>query len=80
LKAARIESLVWVLIYGGLLACAVGIALWRAGEVHGAGLIAFGIIAALAGIVLIFVRSRMPEPRVDARPEPATPTITKESP
>lgn len=58
---ARVEVLVWVLIYGGLLLVGLGLAVRR---VHGpiaATLLVFGGALAAAGVVLIWVRSRMKE-------------------
>ena len=71
LSVAKVEVLIWVLIYGGLLVFAVGLALR---EVHGvmAGSVSLGGLAALAvGIALIWYRSRLllrsaPPPTVDA--------------
>jgi len=69
LSPGRIETLVWVLIYGGLLVFAVGLALR---EVHGvmAGSVSIGGLAVVAvGIVLVWYRSRLlrsaPPPAVD---------------
>jgi hypothetical protein len=54
--------LIWTLIYGGLFAVGLGIALARNGdEAAGTSLIAAGAIAIAAGVVLIWVRSRLPE-------------------
>jgi hypothetical protein len=56
-----IERLVWILIYGGLLAASLGAFIVRGGdELLGWFLIAKGGIAAAAGVVLIFVRARWP--------------------
>ncbi|QPF74988.1 hypothetical protein G8A07_20085 [Roseateles sp. DAIF2] len=55
-----IERLVWILIYGGLLAASLGLFILRGGdELLGWFLIGKGGIAAAAGTVLIWVRSRM---------------------
>lgn len=59
MKAAKIEKLVWVLIYGGLLSVALGISVQRGGHWIGWGMVAFGGMAVVAGVVLIVVRSRM---------------------
>ena len=59
LSTGRVELLVWVLIYGGLLVCGLGIALARGGQDWGTGIVVIGIVAALAGAVLVWVRSRM---------------------
>ena len=59
LPVVRVELLIWVLIYGGMLSCGLGIALSRGGQVHGWGVAAAGMVAAIAGVVLIWVRSRL---------------------
>jgi hypothetical protein len=58
-STARIETWVWVLIYGGLLVCALGVALSRGGFGYGWTVSVIGIVLAVAGVVLIYVRSRM---------------------
>jgi len=59
LSTPRIEMLVWVLIYGGLLVCGIGIALLRGGRGYGWGLVATGLAAAAGGALLIWWRSRI---------------------
>jgi hypothetical protein len=57
----RIESLTWVAIYGGIFAIILAIV---SGGIHVAAGWALGVIGGLSiatGIVLIIVRSRMPE-------------------
>ena len=60
--AQRIGTLVWVLIFGGLFVVAIGIALERSGESYGWSFIGAGGVAIVVGFVLVWVRSRMPEP------------------
>jgi len=58
-----IERLVWILIYGGLLAVSLGMFLRlgaSSGHVLGVVLMVKGSMAAAAGVVLIFIRSRFP--------------------
>lgn len=58
---AWVERLAWIGIYGGLFAIILGIV---SGEVHviaGWSLGVLGGVALVAGIVLIYVRSRMHE-------------------
>ncbi len=56
-----IERLVWVLIYGGLLAACLGLFLLRGGDARWGGLLAGGGgLAALVGVLLIGLRSRWP--------------------
>lgn len=56
---ARIDALAWVLIYGGLFTLILGIASHGRTAVGGWSLSVLGIAAALAGVVLILVRSRL---------------------
>ena len=58
----RIATLIWVLIFGGLFVLGIGIALERSGESYGWNVIAAGALAIVVGCVLVWVRSRMPEP------------------
>ncbi len=62
MSAARIQSLTWVLIYGGLFGICLGFALQRAGESYGWGVVGVGVAAFAAGAFLVWVRSRMREP------------------
>jgi hypothetical protein len=55
----RVETLAWVLIYGGLLALSLGLFVREGGDAIGWLLVAGGALVALAGIALIVVRSRM---------------------
>jgi hypothetical protein len=55
----RIETLTWVLIYGGVIAACLGWFLAPTRGPWGELLIGGGAIAAAAGVVLIIVRSRM---------------------
>jgi hypothetical protein len=60
MRAATLEVWVWVLIYGGLLAVGLGLALQRQGDAAlGWTLVLVGGIVAAVGVVLIWVRSRM---------------------
>jgi hypothetical protein len=59
---ARVAALIWVLIYGGLFAIALGVALRRTGAPLGEVAIVAGAAAVVAGIMLVWVRSRMAEP------------------
>lgn len=55
----RVEVLVWVLIYGGMLGVGIGIALERGGQGFGWGVAWAGAMVAFVGVALIWVRSRM---------------------
>ncbi|MBX3605839.1 MAG: hypothetical protein KF788_11225 [Piscinibacter sp.] len=61
MTASRVETLVWVLIYGGLLGVALGLAVRDGAAALGWLLMVGGAIVAVAGVVLIWVRSRMKE-------------------
>ena len=59
---ARVEKLIWVFMYGGLLSCVVslflgpqdsGLAAWMAGG---------GLVVAAIGAILVYVRSKMKAP------------------
>jgi hypothetical protein len=59
MSAQRIENWIWVLIYGGLISLSLG---WFVTPLRGPWgelMISGGIVAAIVGVVLIFVRSRM---------------------
>ena len=58
----RIGFLIWALIYGGLFAVAIGVALQRAGESYGWIVTGFGMVDIAAGAVLLWIRSRMTAP------------------
>ena len=60
-----IDKLIWVLIYGGLLALCLGLFVQRNAEGLGWILIALGAVVAVAGAGLVWVRSRM-DPADDA--------------
>ncbi len=56
---ARLQQLIWVLIYGGLLALVLGLSLQRMDDALGWSLVAGGGIVAALGFALIYVRSRL---------------------
>jgi hypothetical protein len=58
-KPARVETLAWVLIYGGLLVLVLGLSWQRADDAWGWSLVLAGGAAAAAGVALIWARSRM---------------------
>lgn len=60
MTTARLEALVWVLIYGGLILVGLGLAVLQRDAGLGWGLVALGAVVALAGAVLVVVRARMP--------------------
>jgi membrane associated rhomboid family serine protease len=58
-KRKRVEQLIWIYIFGGLFAVALGIAIGRNDEALGWWIAVPGAIVAGIGVVLIYVRSRM---------------------
>lgn len=62
MSAGRIETLVWVLIYGGIIVMALGLSVRGADPTLGWMLLGGGAIVAVLGVVLIVVRSRMKAP------------------
>lgn len=56
---AWVERLVWILIYGGLLTLILGIVAAPVSPATGWAMGVGGCAAAAAGVVLIWVRSRM---------------------
>jgi hypothetical protein len=65
---ARLDSLIWSLIFGGLFLLVLGIASHDETAIGGWSLSVLGSLAAVAGVVLIYVRSRLRE-----EPEPSGP-------
>jgi F0F1-type ATP synthase assembly protein I len=59
MKAQRVEQLVWVLIYGGLVSLSLGWFMTPQQGPWGELMISGGLVAAVAGVVLIVVRARM---------------------
>jgi hypothetical protein len=59
MPASKLETLTWVLIYGGLLLLCLGLFVQREMAAAGWTLVVVGALAAAAGAVLIWVRSRM---------------------
>ena len=56
---ARLHTLIWILIYAGLLTLVLGLSTARIDPVIGWSLVVGGGIMAAVGIFLIWVRSRM---------------------
>ena len=55
----RIERLIWILIYVGLFALILGLVILQAEPVGAWTMIVLGGCVAAAGVVLIWVRSRL---------------------
>ena len=58
---ARLQKLIWVYIYGGLLSIVIGTFVRRTDESTAWWMTAIGGAVVLLGVVLIFVRSRLKE-------------------
>lgn len=58
-RIARLEQLIWVLIYGGLLAIVLGYFMETSQGEDPTGLYAIGCIVTALGVVMIYARSRM---------------------
>lgn len=56
---ARLQALIWILIYAGLLTLVLGLSAARIDSAIGWSLVAGGGIMAAVGFFLIWVRSRM---------------------
>jgi hypothetical protein len=56
---ATVEKLIWVLIFGGLLVLSLGLFVERQNMAFGWSLVVAGGALAAAGVVLVWVRSRM---------------------
>ena len=55
----RLQQLIWVLIYGGLLTLVLGLFAQRTDDAAGWSMVAGGAIVAAIGFALIYVRSRL---------------------
>jgi hypothetical protein len=58
---ARLDALAWALIYGGLFTLVLGIASHGETAIGGWSLSVLGTIAAIAGVVTIVIRARLPQ-------------------
>jgi len=56
---ARLQALIWILIYGGLLTLILGLSVQRSDDAIGWSLVVGGGIVAAVGFALIYVRSRI---------------------
>ncbi len=59
MKTGTVETLTWLLIFGGLILVALGWSVSRVGGWAGHALLWLGGVLALSGVLLIYVRSRM---------------------
>lgn len=56
---ARLQQLIWILIYGGLLTLVLGLSVQRRDDALGCSMVVAGGVVAAIGFVLIYVRSRL---------------------
>jgi hypothetical protein len=61
LTLKRLQNLVWILIYGGLLLLVLSLFLPPQERITAAILQVAGVLGVLFGVVLIYVRSRLSE-------------------
>lgn len=59
MSANKLETLIWVLIYGGLIVLGLGLAVQRSDAALGWGLVVAGAVVAAVGALLVAVRARM---------------------
>ena len=59
LNSKRLHKLIWVLVYGGLLTLVLGLSVQRSDDDLGWSMVAAGLVLALLGFALVFVRARM---------------------
>ena len=56
---ARMQQLIWVLIYGGLLTLVLGLSVQRTDDSLGWPMVVAGGLMTMFGVILIYVRSKM---------------------
>ena len=59
MSIARVDQLVWVLIFGGMIVFGLGLSVGHSDDTLGWGFMVFGALLVVAGAVLVWVRSRM---------------------
>jgi hypothetical protein len=59
LTSKRLHTAIWVLVYGGLLTLVLGLSVQRSDDDLGWSMVAAGLVVALLGFALVFVRARM---------------------
>ena len=60
-KMARLHKITWALIFGGLLSVILGIFVSETDDAVGWMMMGGGAVLTLAGAVLVYVRSTMPD-------------------
>jgi hypothetical protein len=61
LDAAHLDALVWTFVFGGFLVVGLGISLQRGGAPYGWAVAVVGAFLVGAGVVFLWLRSRIPE-------------------
>jgi len=65
-----VERLVWICLYAGLLAISLSLFLSDAEPQQAAGIQGVGFVLVIAGVLLIYVRSRLRESAAESGPKP----------
>ena len=60
-KMARLHKIIWALIFGGLLFVILGLFVSQSDDAVGWMMMGGGVVLTVAGAVLVFVRSTMPD-------------------
>lgn len=68
MKTSTVDTLIWVLIYGGSLGIGLGLSVQRENRPLGVALAIVGGIVAAIGVALIYFRSRMKDGMKDRKP------------
>ena len=63
MKTETLDKLIWTLVYGGMLSAGLGLSVQRDEAAIGWLLVSCGAAASAVGAVLIYVRSRMKDPK-----------------
>jgi hypothetical protein len=67
---ARLDKLIWSLIFGGLLGIVLGVSIQRRDDALAFLFIAGGLLAAALGALLVYLRSRLDDPSDSRRSGP----------
>jgi sulfite exporter TauE/SafE len=58
MPVARMDKLIWILIFGGMIAAGIGVSVARSDDTLGWFFIAAGLLLVAVGAVMIWLRSR----------------------
>ena len=67
MKTATVDKLIWTLVYGGLIAVALGWSVQRTDDALGWTILVSGAVATVIGIALVAVRARIKDTPGDMR-------------